>query len=329
MVTKRTPVSPSSIEIEKHNCGHVPYRAWCPDCVAGRGVADPHKTKEQRDIENREICMDYCFPDGVKGGGPTVLVVRSRVCGSTLALVMPSKGMIEEWMGLRVSRAVDSLGHGSIVLTIKTDGEAPIQSVRDAVIRQRRETHGVGSLIEKSARGDHASNGVIEKAVQEVEGLARTLLHFVERKCGRAMDKKSPARTWLIEHTGQIISRLKVGKDGKVPYVRVRGKAPSAVMIPCLERVLYRPGTTKMEEKKRTKMDYVYKFGIYLGIVPNSNESWIGTPSGVITARSIRRVTEEEKWRMDDIEAVVGLPWDLRGERQGSAELEVGNPKKG
>ena len=107
-----------------------------------------------------------------------MLVVRSRVCGSTLALVMPSKGLVEEWMGLRVSRAVDSLGHGDIVLTIKTDGEGPIQAVRDAVIRQRREVRGVGSLIEKSARGDHASNGVIEKVVQEVERANQDVIAF-------------------------------------------------------------------------------------------------------------------------------------------------------
>ncbi len=48
----------------------------------------------------------------------------------------------------------------------------------------------------------------------------------------------------------------------------------------------------------------------------------------MITARSVRRVTEEEKWRMDDIEAVVGLPWDMNGERQGSAELEVEIPER-
>ena len=329
VITKRTPIRPSSIAVEIHDAGgHMPYREWCEDCVAGRGVADPHRTKEDEERENKEICLDYCFPDGKKDGGPTVLVVRSRKCGTTPVLVMPTKGLTEEWMAMRVSKAIDNMGHGQVVLSIKTDGEGPIMAVRDAIMKQRWESHKVGSLIEKSARGDHASNGDIEKAVQEVEGMIRTLLHFIERKCGRKLSTKCPARIWLMEHTGQIISRMKMGKDGKVPYERVRGKKPSAMIIPILERILYKPSTTKAAEKARVKTDYRFEFGIYLGIVPNSNESWIGTPNGVITARSVRRVSEAEKWKIEDIEAVIGVPWDLKGERQGEAKLEVEVPER-
>ena len=94
--TKRTPIGPSGIARIKHeDSNHMPYRDWCTDCVRGRGVADPHvSTKAKQEAEgreNREICKDYCFPSGVKGGGVTVLAVRSRRCGSTFSIVMPAK----------------------------------------------------------------------------------------------------------------------------------------------------------------------------------------------------------------------------------------------
>ena len=35
----------------------------------------------------------------------------------------------------------------------------------------------------------------------------------------------------------------------------------------------------------------------------------------MITARSVRRVTEDENWKMEEIEGVTGLPWDLNSEK--------------
>ena len=331
---KRTPVAPSNIARAKHeDANHIPYRDWCTDCVAGRGVSDPHRStkdkQESEDRENREVCMDYCFPGGVKSGGATVLAVRSRRCGSTLSLVMPSKGLPEQWVARRVAKAIDSMGHGNVLLTIKSDGENSIKLLRDAVAQIRRSMTNLGCMEESSSRGDSAGNGVAENACREIEGMIRTLQHMVERKTGKPMNPKCHAMTWLIEHVGQVISRCKVGTDGKTPYERVKGKSASALMLAWGERVLYMPSTTNKEEKKRSKGDYRYLFGVYLGINAESNDCWIGTETGkIVTARSIRRVTEEEKWRAEAIEGVRGLPWDLKCEKDEVADLEVEIPER-
>ena len=39
----RSPIRPSAEDVEKHDATHVPYRNWCPICVAARGKEDPHK----------------------------------------------------------------------------------------------------------------------------------------------------------------------------------------------------------------------------------------------------------------------------------------------
>ena len=36
------PILPSKAEIDKHNLTHLPYKSWCPHCVAARRAAAPH-----------------------------------------------------------------------------------------------------------------------------------------------------------------------------------------------------------------------------------------------------------------------------------------------
>ena len=91
------------------------------------------------------------------------------------------------------------------------------------------------------------------------------------------------------------------------------------------------PSTTNKEERKRNKSNFRHEFGVYLGVNPESNDCWIGTETGkkqVVTARSIRRVTEEEKWKAEAIEGVKGLPWDLKCEKDEVADLEVEIPER-
>ena len=57
-----SPKAPSAAEVELHNATHLPYRNWCPWCVAGRRNNTPHR--ELGDKHRRsEPCLhlDYCF----------------------------------------------------------------------------------------------------------------------------------------------------------------------------------------------------------------------------------------------------------------------------
>eukprot|EP00971_Amphidinium_carterae_P066519 1317258-Amphidinium_carterae.1 len=38
----KQPYEPSPQEVSEHRISHTPYRAWCRDCVAGRGKAAAH-----------------------------------------------------------------------------------------------------------------------------------------------------------------------------------------------------------------------------------------------------------------------------------------------
>ena len=57
----RDPEQPSREELDQHNICHLPYRAWCRHCVAGRGKAAQHRQIQDHDKALVTIATDYCF----------------------------------------------------------------------------------------------------------------------------------------------------------------------------------------------------------------------------------------------------------------------------
>ena len=63
------PGSPGKDEVERHNLTHLPYRSWCPHCVAARRPNTDHRSSKVRDRRHiPRVCADYLFarkPDEV------------------------------------------------------------------------------------------------------------------------------------------------------------------------------------------------------------------------------------------------------------------------
>ena len=60
--TTRNPADPTSEERERHDATHLPFRAWCPVCVAAGATEDQHyrATVEEKAEGKPQICADYC-----------------------------------------------------------------------------------------------------------------------------------------------------------------------------------------------------------------------------------------------------------------------------
>ena len=59
--SKPNPTRPTEEEVERHNKTHIPYRSWCPHCVRGRAVNDPHRKLATRRGKVSVISMDYMY----------------------------------------------------------------------------------------------------------------------------------------------------------------------------------------------------------------------------------------------------------------------------
>ena len=95
---------------------HIPFRAWCPHCVAGKGKCQPHFRGSGEEVGTPTIAFDYMYMkselssraegaeegrEEVLGGdesvtrhrqGMPILVARDNKTGWFMSEVVPSKG---------------------------------------------------------------------------------------------------------------------------------------------------------------------------------------------------------------------------------------------
>ena len=166
----------------------TPHRSWCPCCVAGRGKSDSHFKGDGEEKTIAGVHVDYWFLRDQPGGDSTpVLVAKDDETKSFAAHVVFQKGNLD-WVADRVVEDIDRFGHSAKVC-IKSDQEpALVDLVRTVKNKRSGET-----ILEHSKVYDSQSNGTVERAIQTVEGLTRTIKISFERKLG----KKVPAVTRL------------------------------------------------------------------------------------------------------------------------------------
>ena len=136
----KSPDLPTLSELQKHRITHLPYRAWCPECVEAfaREMAHKLSTKEKRD--SPLISVDYFFlsPKGVvtrdevenKWEDPpdgTLRVLAGR-CSNTktlFAYAVPQKGDDAHGYAAKcLSESIAWMGHARVA--IRSDNEPAI-----------------------------------------------------------------------------------------------------------------------------------------------------------------------------------------------------------
>ena len=70
------PKVPTAAQIAAHNITHLPYRSWCPHCVAARRPNSQHFRASSQSVRADPLLVaDYCFVrDNVDSECVTVLV---------------------------------------------------------------------------------------------------------------------------------------------------------------------------------------------------------------------------------------------------------------
>ena len=122
-------------------------------------------------------------------------------------------------------------------------------------------------IMEASPVGEPQSNGRVENAVRRVKGQVRTMKEALEYR-----------------YRARILATHSVGKDGRTPYQRWKGKKFRKEVTEFGECVWYlRPRT-----KGVTGMKGRWGEGIWFGIREETGENMSGAREGVMRARTIR-----------------------------------------
>ena len=240
----------------------------------------------------------------------------------TFAHVTQRKSTSKEVYSQYLTKAAvaDLVALGRNRLILKTDPEPAMVALQECV----KAASNSEIILRNSPVGESQSNGVVDKAVRDIGDHVRTLKDAAEDRLNITIGVKSPLLTWLVEHAAWLYNNCHEGKDKKTALERLQGGRSVKPLAEVGESILYKPLSTKGDSVD--KLEARFEEGIWLGVESRTGEIRVGTPSGVVKSRTIRRRIEAERWNAAAAQEITGTPWNPSPRvqaRTGSAVIDV------
>ena len=136
---------------------------------------------------------------------------------AVMAHMIPRKGT-DEHAVMRIVQDIKNLGYRKIIF--KSDQEPAILALKDEVKRMLNQD----VIMEASPVGESQSNGRIENAVRRVKGQLRTMKEGLDYRYGARIPASHPILPWIPRQAAATLTMYSVGKDGRTPHQRWKGK---------------------------------------------------------------------------------------------------------
>ena len=294
------PRLPTKAERQVHELTHWPFADWCESCVAARARSDPHRLQGSMRAEGKSeypvVSMDFCYTRGLEepeeidkedlrlyGGdvkGGLALVVTDDWTRGVMALPTPGKGRRHaKFLAEQVVRYIGACSFSTCI--IKADGEPSTRLLVD-IIQKCRQKLGFKTLVEHSGPGDSQGNGRVEREIQTVRGLARTLVRRLSEGAGIRINCQGPLFQWAMRHAGWLITHFRRHNGSATAYEQITGRKYQGKLAIFGERVLARlPGGAG---------DDRFKPSVWLGKTDRADFHIVATTDGLRWTRTIRRL---------------------------------------
>ena len=280
--TLRTLEPPTDAARMAHNATHVPFRDWCPICVASRGQSSPHR----RVVVNKtadtlpKIQTDYMFIRTVAESKtqPCITFVETR-SGVVISFMCARKGGYED-LTKEILRHLEAYGFFNPVI-IQCDKEMSIIDVCRKVARERN-ARTVSRFAPKTS---HQSNGFVEAVHGHTQELARCYQTQIETNTGVQLQKfHLPFHLQFV--TLDLFSQDSQCDTTAEPHSNICLELHMYYLCACIvNRYSSRSACSQTDE--------------HMG-------QWllVGTKHGLLKCRSVRRKPPGEQWsRRETIEA--------------------------
>ena len=161
-----------------------------------------------------------------------------------------------EWLVKDLHEELKSWGRmggtaGNII--IKTDGEASIVALRNAVARY----HGGVVTPEVPPTGGSQAHRSAEDNGRRMRSLIKAYLDQLEERAKAKLQSTDAILLWLIRWVAMAYSRYKVGADGKTPYERQNGRKCVLEVVPFGELVRYKQLGETAQQRKSLKTSWL------------------------------------------------------------------------
>ena len=284
---------PTSDEWRHH--GHINLGATSVSELAGEktDTCHDHKTKPCTPIIRCDYCSlktEECTPM------VTVLVAIDTVYKLMVAIPLEKKGNRDPFASRSLAVFARYVGHPKVI--IQGDSEHALT----AVIHDARALL-TAATPRTSPVNSKGSNGAAERAVQSVEGMARTLRLDLLGRANVAAGSDLLITSWMVRHAAWLLSHFQGGTADGMTYARQFEKPCESLVLSFAERVMWKDPTLQP-----AKLRSSWGYGLWLGRSQTSNAHLIGTRVCTLVARTIRRLPASEREDSNLVVVMRGTP---------------------
>ena len=190
----KDPPPTSEQERIQHEITHLRFRSWHHGKRARRGLSQINRGRETS-------------PSRQEGRNKTFfLVARERGTRAVLSTVVPRKST-GEWICRRPMAWLREIGLELVDITVKSDSEPASTSLIVSWSTLRGMKRGLRIVSESGPVGSSKSNGIVERAIQSVQGMVRTTRSAIEENWEVKIDVTHSVWPWIVEPAGSLFNK--------------------------------------------------------------------------------------------------------------------------
>ena len=319
----KRPVSMTRAERDQHVAeGHVNYHPGCEFCTRARGRPEQHKRANREGVQEETVAteeeempldvptvsFDFCFLSQLQQEkSNTVLVAKDAKRKTLMATMCPNKSTVDAMHSTgvckRLAAFLDFLGYPRIAL--RSDQEKSTLAMQERVKAMRR----METVLTNSKKKVSQTNGVIERAVQEIEGIVRTIKMHLEHLIERRIPANHAILAWMTEYAAEMYNRHREVLNKRTPYELLKGRQRAKPMALFGETVLWLPLNRKPDGHVR-QLEPKFKLGVWLGVDPRNDEILIATENGIERAQCVKRRPDGGAFEAERVLAIRATPLD-------------------
>ena len=161
---------------------------------------------------------------------------------------------------------------------VKSDYEPPLTSLIESWSTLGAMKSGSRMIIENSPVESSKSVGIVDRAIQHVQEVIRTIRSTIQEQWEVKIDVTHSVWRWITEQAGFMLTRFQVGRDGKMAHERLQGNQQKKKKNNGLSFA-----EESMWKRRRARgplgtFTCVREDGVYLGIKATTGEVILGEP---------------------------------------------------
>ena len=202
---------PSERERRLHEITHLPFRQWCPFCVAGKSRADYKHPVEAEDVQQREFPVIQ-LDTMLSPGGNSVLLLIDTWTRFIFTAAMKTKSA--KVISTSISEFLGILGYFRKIEIVSDNEPVIVSGIKH-----------LETIVQLSKAFDKGRTAVAERAIQTVRSQARTLVNYVEHQIEAKFPDGHPIHMWALLHSAWLLNRFhRHSALGCTPYQSLFGR---------------------------------------------------------------------------------------------------------